>query len=220
MGNAFIGWGCDDQRAGHHDKPGVEGNNTSLDQRNIPWTAPSLDPPTASFAIPNTMTRITLVVAVVILAIHFNGHPTALCAQPKQSTQAAEKEPKGEEIYIPKDLDDCFAQLKKMLSKEEVEKMKNGREDDMILYHHGLGMWLRNNWGLWKGSRLSKWFNGKGIQHPDDMSGIIFDSFWRHLNNKPIKLDEQVKHYQDYWKKAGEDREAREKKEKKEGKKK
>jgi len=34
------------------------------------------------------------------------------------------------------------------------------------------------------------------------MSGIILDSFWRQLNGKPIKLDEQIKHYQDYWKKA------------------
>ena len=101
-----------------------------------------------------------------------------------------------ETIYIPKDLDDCFAELKKMLSKEEVEKMKNGREDDMSLYHHGLGTWLRNNWGLWSGSRLSKWFNEKGIRHPNNMSGIILVSFWRHLDNKPIKLDEQVELYQ------------------------
>jgi hypothetical protein len=109
-------------------------------------------------------------------------------------------------VYIPKDLDDCFAELKRMLSKEQIEKMKNGTEKDMIDYHMGLGLWLRNNWGLWRGSRLSKWFNDKGIRHPDDMSGIIFDSFWRHLNGKPIKLDEQVKHYQDYWKKVEQER--------------
>jgi hypothetical protein len=62
-------------------------------------------------------------------------------------------------------------------------------------------MWMRNNWGLWGGSRLAKWFNNQGVKHPDDMSGVILDSFWRHLNDKPIKLEEQVKHYQDYWKK-------------------
>jgi hypothetical protein len=105
------------------------------------------------------------------------------------------------QVYIPKDLDECYAQLEKLLSKEDIAAMKSGAEKDMVLYHHGLGMWLRNNWGLWKGSRLSKWFNDKGIRHPDDMSGIILDSFWRHLNKKPIKLDEQIKHYQDYWKK-------------------
>lgn len=42
-------------------------------------------------------------------------------------------------------------------------------------FHFGFGMWLRNNWDLWKGSRLSKYFNSIGVYHPDDMTGIIFD---------------------------------------------
>lgn len=105
-------------------------------------------------------------------------------------------------VYIPKDLDECFSELKKILSKKTVETMKTGPEGDMSLYHHGLGTWIRNKWGLWKGSHLAKWFNERGIRHPDDMSGIILRSFWRHLNNQPLKLDEQIKFYQDYWKKA------------------
>ena len=117
---------------------------------------------------------------------------------------------KAHQVYIPKDLDDCFTQLEKILSKETVVKMKNGPEKDMIHYHHGLGMWLRNKWGLWKGSRLSKWFNDKGIFQPDNMSGIILDSFWRHLNGKPLNPDEQIKHYQDFWKNVREERAARE----------
>jgi hypothetical protein len=116
-------------------------------------------------------------------------------------------------VYIPKDLDECFDELKKKLSEKQVEKMKNGREEEMFRYHHGLGRWLRNKWGLWKGSRLSRWFNDKGIRHPDDMSGIIFISFWRHLNNRPINLESQIKHYQDYWKRAAEERKASQKKE-------
>lgn len=34
--------------------------------------------------------------------------------------------------------------------------VKEGSEQDMIRYHMGLGMWMRNNWGLWGGSRLAK----------------------------------------------------------------
>ena len=63
-------------------------------------------------------------------------------------------------------------------------------------------MWIRNNWGLWKGSRLSKFFNEKGIYHPDDMSGIILDSYYRYLTGQEITLSEQIKYYQDYWEKA------------------
>jgi hypothetical protein len=112
----------------------------------------------------------------------------------------AEAEKKAES-YIPKDLDDCFAQLQKLLKPEEIEKMRGGTEDDMVAYHLGLGMWMRNTWGLWAGSRLAAWFQAQGITHPDDMSGIILTSLWRHINRKPIRLDEQVKYYVDYWKK-------------------
>jgi hypothetical protein len=69
------------------------------------------------------------------------------------------------------------------------------------IYHMGLGMWMRNNWGLWKeNTKLWQFFNQKGIFHADDMSGIIFESFWRYLNNKPINLNEQVSYYIKYWK--------------------
>ena len=104
----------------------------------------------------------------------------------------------SKEHYIPKDLDDCFVELYKILNKEEFDKIKN---DDTVRYHHGLGRKLRNMWGLWSGSCLSAWFKSKGISHPDDMSGIILKSFGRHLNSSPIKLDEQIEYYKEYWQK-------------------
>jgi branched-subunit amino acid transport protein AzlD len=106
-----------------------------------------------------------------------------------------------ENIYIPVDLDDCLAQLRKILKPEDVAKMKAGTEANMSRHHFGLGLWMRNNWRLWAGSRLAKWFNVHGIWHPDDMSGIILNSFWRQLNDRPIELDGQVKRYQEFWKK-------------------
>ena len=98
----------------------------------------------------------------------------------------------GDEKYIPRDLDECFVQLEALLEPDDIEEIRNGTEDDMIYYHLGLGMWIRNNWGLWEGSRLAKWFKAKGVTHPDHMSGIILNSFWRHLNQQPINLEEQI----------------------------
>ncbi len=109
---------------------------------------------------------------------------------------------KGQEMsktYIPKDIDDCFVELNKILEYKGSEGLKNGTENNMYFQHSYLGRDLRNEWGLWSGSQLSKWFNKKGIEHPDDMSGIILISYWRHLNSKPIKLEEQIKESQDYW---------------------
>jgi len=108
--------------------------------------------------------------------------------------------------YIPKDSDDCFKELKKMFDDSDLKDfVENSKEEDMCMQHHYLGRHLRNDWGLWAGSRLSEWFNNKGIKHADDMSGIILDSFWRHTHKEPIKLDEQIKYYQDFWEKENAD---------------
>jgi Domain of unknown function (DUF6794) len=122
------------------------------------------------------------------------------CAAVQKRSGADETAHLTKDIYIPRDLDDCFAQLKQLLEPVDIEKMKSGTENDMIEYHFTLGLWMRNNWGLWGSSRLAKWFNAQGVEHPDDMSGIILNSFWRHLNGKPIRLEEQVKYYLEYWK--------------------
>jgi hypothetical protein len=65
--------------------------------------------------------------------------------------------------------------------------------------HFGLGLWMRNTWELWGGSRLSRYFNSLGIQHADDMSGIILTSYYRYLSKKDIDLEGQVQYYQNYW---------------------
>ena len=104
-----------------------------------------------------------------------------------------------DKVFIPEDLESAFKELSSMLSPILIDEMKNNSEEDMIQYHRGLGMWLRNNWGLWGSSKLSNYFKNIGINHPDDMSGIILDSYWRKLNDVPINLDQQVKYYQDYW---------------------
>lgn len=109
----------------------------------------------------------------------------------------------GKEIYIPKDLNDCFDQIDKFWDDKTKDIAKNMPEDDFSASaHHGFGRWIRNNWELWKGSRLSLYFNNVLlITHPDDMSGIILDSYHRYLNGKELKLKEQVKYYHDYWEK-------------------
>jgi Ankyrin repeats (3 copies) len=102
-------------------------------------------------------------------------------------------------MYIPKDLDDAFIELQKMLDPRFLAEFRSGTEKELARYHFGLGMWMRNNWGLWKASRLADYFERLDIHHPDDMSAIIMTSLHRHLNGKPIKLDEQVGYYQAYW---------------------
>ncbi len=108
-------------------------------------------------------------------------------------------------IYIPKDLEDCFMQIDGFWDDSTKAMVKQWTEEEFSANaHFGFGMWMRNNWQLWGGSRLSKYFDELGIYHPDDMSGIILDSYHRYLSGKEIKLEEQIKFYQDYWEKANE----------------
>lgn len=108
------------------------------------------------------------------------------------------------EIYIPKNLKECFVELKKKhMEKGDIERVKGMPEDEFsAVIHHGLGRWIRNNWGLWTDSRLFDYFKDKyGITHADDMSGIIFASFHRHLNGKDLDIEGQVEIYKKHWEK-------------------
>lgn len=89
------------------------------------------------------------------------------------------------DVYIPKDLGECFVELDKLLKdidKKEIQSL--AKRDDMVKYHMGLGMWMRNNWGLWSGSRLQKYFTDKGVRHPDDMSMVVLYYYFDWLGGK------------------------------------
>ena len=101
--------------------------------------------------------------------------------------------------YIPADLDDALRVLQARLSPTEVAYIRDSVTESMVSYHMTVGMGLRNGWGLWAGSRLTKYFNRVGIFHPDDMSGIILTSLWRRVHQQPLRLEEQVAYYKRYW---------------------
>lgn len=103
----------------------------------------------------------------------------------------------ADSVYIPIDLNDCLKQLDSIFVARDKTKIKALTEHEFSWNYPGLGMWMRNNWGLRKGSRLSKYFNSIGIADPLDMTGIIFDSYHRQLTGKEIKLDEQIKRRKD-----------------------
>jgi hypothetical protein len=127
----------------------------------------------------------------------------SFAADAKKGAAEAKSPPKEEkqEVYIPKDLDDCFRELDKRLRPDDIEKKRKG-EIEAISLHHGFGTGLRNSWGLWAGSRLAKYFNAMGIFHPDDMSGIILESYVRYLKREPLRVEEQVADYKKYWEEA------------------
>lgn len=101
---------------------------------------------------------------------------------------------------IPTNLEQCFEQIDLMLSDQEIEQIKAGTEDDMSRYHFKLGMWIRNEFALWRGPLIGSWFRERGVDHPDNMSGIILEAYWRHLNNVPIDVDDLIRKSHEYYK--------------------
>ena len=107
-------------------------------------------------------------------------------------------------MSTPTNLEECFQQLEKILSEEDrqmfIEEDKTG-EDMTIRFHSGLGRWIRNNWGLWAQSGpLYEQMKTLGLEHPDDMSGVILTSYWRSLHGRPLGIKQQVEKHQAYWK--------------------
>lgn len=115
----------------------------------------------------------------------------------------------------PQSFEDCFKVLDEIL--QDKSSFKTTLEDNVLaMSHFSLGMWLRNNWYLWWSPILAKQNEEKGypqtmppivkyfhdnwdITHADDMSSIIIRSYHRYLNQKDLKIEEQVKRYKAHW---------------------
>ena len=83
---------------------------------------------------------------------------------------------------IPKTLHECFIELDKMATAAEKDQLMSCRENETPFgWHMGIGMWIRNNWGLWAGGELQDHFKELGLFHADDMSGMIFHQYRHYL---------------------------------------
>jgi hypothetical protein len=98
-------------------------------------------------------------------------------------------------FYIPKDINDCLTELDKLVDKKLKEEFATKEEKAAVSswYSFGPGLYMRNEWGLWGGSRLQKYFFDLGKKDPEDISAIILTCYYRKLNNKPIEFETLLK---------------------------
>lgn len=98
------------------------------------------------------------------------------------------------ELPIPKAIDKCFIILDKTMEDNEILLIKTLSEDSIYChpeFMHGTDYF--HAWKLYEGSRLTKYFNLKGLYDSQDIYETILISYHRYLNNKPINLEEQIK---------------------------
>lgn len=114
---------------------------------------------------------------------------------------------KFDTTHIPSNIEECIKILDLMIDSTSKKEIINGDENDFSSRAHmGLGMWIRNNFELWGYSELKQYFIAKGVFHPDNMSGIILVSYYRHLTGKKIRLKKQINHYIANWEKYQEEK--------------
>jgi hypothetical protein len=109
---------------------------------------------------------------------------------------------------VPTTFEEAMVALTKILSPEEQIELTKGTREDLYRYHHGLGRWMRNNWGLWSGGPLAAQMTSLGFTHADDMSGSLIKEFWLRMNNLPSELERDIKEYKEFWEKSKRERES------------
>jgi hypothetical protein len=101
--------------------------------------------------------------------------------------------------HPPTNLTEALDRLERTLPAETLEKMRAGTEEEMVQFHFNVGLMLRNSWGLRSRGPLYRYLAGLGLQHPDDMSGLILKGLWRRLHGQPLQVEEEVARCQEYW---------------------
>lgn len=103
---------------------------------------------------------------------------------------------------VPETLSECFTALNQLLNIGEQDRIMMSKEDDLIVYHHGLGRFIRNEWGLWAKGPLFKNLTDLGFIHPDDMSMAIIEAYRAHMRKESYDLEAKIKSYKAYWDKV------------------
>ena len=90
-------------------------------------------------------------------------------------------------IFIPKNLNECMVELDKKLNYENKKQLREAKNSWEFNSHlGGLGMWIRNNWGINGGSRLLKYFYDRDFGNEtfgrEEISGLLIDQYIKWLN--------------------------------------
>lgn len=93
-------------------------------------------------------------------------------------------------------LDDCFKAFDEELNSLERARFMLTPEDNV--HEFGGGSCVSDNlmaniYGRWDDCELVKFFHRNGIDDERDMTGIILQSYWRHLHKRPINLEKQIR---------------------------
>ncbi|MBK1879623.1 lipocalin family protein [Pelagicoccus mobilis] len=84
---------------------------------------------------------------------------------------------------MPSTLKEATDLLISEMSEDDKTFVATRAQDDLIMFHMGWGMGIRNRFGLWAGNKKLLSSCGSRWMHPDSASGVIINSVWKELRN-------------------------------------
>lgn len=79
----------------------------------------------------------------------------------------------------PRTVEAAVERMLSVMTAEQRELVRGTACSDLIRFHDNLGMWIRNQFGLWRGNK--ELMEACGLPHPDDCSMVIIEACWRCL---------------------------------------
>ena len=104
--------------------------------------------------------------------------------------------------HCPDTIDDAVNILFADLTPDETKLIEEA-DAGMAMFHHSFGRAMRNGWQLWLPEcPLHQWFKREyGLEHADDMSGMILKALRCRVVGAAFDGAKQAKIYHDHWEK-------------------
>ncbi len=101
---------------------------------------------------------------------------------------------------IPRNIEDALERLEAVLPPQQTEAIRTGNTSP-AWWDRTVGPQVRKYWVDPPKSPLTAYFRGLGIDHPQDISGILGHFYYLYLNHRlrPIGLQRTIKSRQRYW---------------------
>ena len=87
---------------------------------------------------------------------------------------------------MPATLESAVRILRDVMSDEDLSAIAAMAETDLLDLHLGLGLWVRNAFGLWKDDSALR--EATGERDPDDAAQVIIRELWRTLRQDQVRL--------------------------------
>lgn len=110
--------------------------------------------------------------------------------------------PGWENNASPKSIEEAFAEFDKDLIPANRQRFKRAAQSDVGNFGGRESItdtMMADVYYKWNFTPLYKYFEARGITKEREVLGILLDSYWRYLNDKPIDLDTQISTHKAYW---------------------